>query len=256
MKKKLLAAFCALALTMVGALPVFAASGNTNPGAGVVGSPHDMNLVAPGTDVYDDGSGNTGRVCAYCHTPHHAMEDSLIADYNPLWSHQVSQATFEAYNSTTLDATISDPVIGPSRLCMSCHDGVVAIDQHYGSAGTVVRADGDSWGDIDVGDVNGGSSLTNDHPVGFSYTAVYEAEAANGNLKAPGIRPTTADVKRNDGTDTGLDVGDLMWVNPNDGEKYMTCASCHDVHNKDNVENYFLYNDQEKSAICLTCHDK
>jgi hypothetical protein len=44
---------------------------------------------------------------------------------------------------------------------------------------------------------------------------------------------------------------------------YMTCASCHDVHNTVNVTpasghtyNYFLYAQEEGSAICLSCHIK
>jgi hypothetical protein len=42
----------------------------------------------------------------------------------------------------------------------------------------------------------------------------------------------------------------------------MTCATCHDVHNKDNANNtlgsmnYLVYSDQQNSSLCLTCHDK
>ena len=48
----------------------------------------------------------------------------------------------------------------------------------------------------------------------------------------------------------------------------MTCASCHEVHNKDNVapttnlapgpaqNNYLLWADETSSMICLSCHIK
>ena len=42
----------------------------------------------------------------------------------------------------------------------------------------------------------------------------------------------------------------------------MTCATCHDVHNKDNAVNtlggfnYFVYSNQAGSSLCLTCHAK
>lgn len=36
----------------------------------------------------------------------------------------------------------------------------------------------------------------------------------------------------------------------------MTCASCHDVHNNENPEDYLLINKQAGSQICLTCHKK
>ena len=33
-----------------------------------------------------------------------------------------------------------------------------------------------------------------------------------------------------------------------------TCVTCHDVHNKENPEQYLLINSQKESRICLTCH--
>ena len=49
---------------------------------------------------------------------------------------------------------------------------------------------------------------------------------------------------------------------------YMTCASCHEVHNTKNSENdpsvntpgftpnYFVYAREQNSALCLSCHVK
>jgi hypothetical protein len=60
------------------------------------------------------------------------------------------------------------------------------------------------------------------------------------------------------GNTNGITVADVLW----DGA-FMTCATCHDVHNKTNAvhadagtKNYFVYSPQEGSALCLTCHDK
>ena len=287
-----LAAAALLAGSMTG---VYAASQTYTPGAGVADSPHNINRVAPGGDVYDSTLGN-GRTCAYCHTPHHAISDSpeLVASgYNPLWSHEVSTGTYTGYASPTFDGaavTAPDILIGPSRLCMSCHDGVIAVDQHYGAAlKNVVKNTGDTWGGIDVAD-GVTKSLANDHPIGFKYNLVMAGAAAtnvdkNGGIWY-GIRPLTTEftvdlsggktynpstkayVANSDAYVTGTYYAGAATVAStqrtiqglmhkqlgNATDSYMTCASCHDVHNKENPENYLLINLQAQSQICLTCH--
>ena len=220
--KKLTMVLC-IVIMALWALPAFAGPA---PGTGIVGSQHDMNLVSnPDT---------LNRVCAFCHTPHHALDDAN-ANYLPLWSHEMTTQTFQPYDSVTLDALVTDVLAGPSRLCMSCHDGAIAVDQHYGSVGDTDVRSGDSWGEIGVGF---GGDLINDHPIGFSYAAVAALDDE--------IRPET-DATTN--PEIPL-ISDLM----TDG--MMTCSSCHDVHNTDNNEIDFLVNLQAGSQICLTCHIK
>ena len=89
--------------------------------ASVVDSPHNLFRRPGGMTTQND------EVCIYCHTPHNANADP--ADYDPLWSAGVQTSEdFTAYSSSTLDAVIGDPLIGPSRLCVSCHDGTIAVD--------------------------------------------------------------------------------------------------------------------------------
>lgn len=240
--KKLLLSAC---LITFAAAPAFASQ---VPGTGVVGSVHDMNTITGATP--DD----QGRVCAFCHTPHHAMADPT-GEQQPLWSHEYTGyiTNYIAYESPTLDAAIMDPLMGPSRLCMSCHDGVVAVDQHYGMAGTKVGIGGDGWGGRDIGLATAGNAdFSNDHPIGFSYNQAQTDDVGGGLFAAAGRQFIDND---NNPTLTVEDVllyGDLM-----------TCATCHDVHNKDNASNtvapgrnYFVYAPQDGSALCLTCHDK
>ena len=214
----------------------------TAPNSGVVGSLHDMNTITGATDDVE------GRVCAFCHTPHHAIVDAT-ADYLPLWAHQLNDSTsFAPYSTVTLDATIEDPFIGPSRLCMSCHDGVIAADQHYNFAGSPLVVTGDSWGQRAVGSTNlaGEHDFSNDHPIGFLFEPVAAVD-----------QEVFSSVNRDFiGNTAGVQVEDVL----TDG--YMTCATCHDVHNSSNAvhslatKNYFVYSPQEGSQLCLTCHDK
>ena len=226
-----------------------AAIAGIGTGTGVVGSAHDMNNI---TGLTDDAQ---GRVCAFCHTPHHALVD-VSGEQQPLWSHNFTGyvANWVPYQSPTLQANIVDPLMGPSRLCMSCHDGVVAADQHYGGtqAGTSARLGSDLFGGVAIGLATDGTNadFSNDHPIGFSYTDAQAADVGGG------LFPSTRTFLNNSNNPT-LTVANVL----HNGE-FMTCATCHDVHNKDNANNptggmnYFVYAPQDSSALCLTCHDK
>ena len=249
------------------------------PGDGVANSVHDMNVVG----IAGISADVQGRICAFCHTPHHAMDPNdpaVIAggfDYLPLWSHNLTtNTTFTAYNSATFDGKnntgiAADPLIGPSRLCMSCHDGTVAPDQHYGNAGGTKfnAAADDTFGHISVG-LNG--NFSNDHPIGFIFKDTVDADNAHYDA-AQGVRGfkfTGADVTVG-GTAVypanshgfQMPIASVLYPAA-DGNLYMTCATCHDVHNKDNATNtggaaglnYLVYGDQNGSKLCLACHDK
>lgn len=244
MKKKILDLLVIAAFAVIGGTVAYAGS---TPGTGVPGSKHDINILTGATPD------TQGRVCAFCHTPHHAV-DPTASDYMPLWSHDLTQQVYIPYQSITLEAetkNVVDPLSGPSRLCMSCHDGLIAADQHYGAteSGTLVLK-GDGFGQMAVG-TNG--DLTNDHPIGFDYTKVAGASGGAGTDR--GIFPAT-DTLTYKNNQAAVKVKDQLW-----GGNIMTCATCHDVHNKDNTNggangNYFVYAPQKDSALCLTCHDK
>jgi len=211
------------------------AGAGLTPGTGIVHSKHDMNDVSnPDTQT---------RVCAFCHTPHHSLDD-MQADYLPLWSHELTTLTFSHYETCTFDGRnyeAADRLTGPSRLCMSCHDGAIAVDQHYGIPGSDIRP-GDNWGDIGVG---AAGDLTNDHPVGFNYVSVAAVDDEIKDETTPVSNPKIVDIQ------------ELLYDDDCDGLKdIMTCSSCHDVHNTDANDDYFLINYQVDSQICITCHDK
>jgi len=237
-----------------------------------------------------------GRVCVYCHAPHHATvtDGTAIQGNLPLWNHQLSTANFTAYTWATPDnanadgSYIADPLVGPSRLCMSCHDGNVAIDEHgVASNSTWKQGGGTSISTLDNGRAWLTSDLSNTHPIGFDYVkvaAARNAKSTNGSgvANADGTEIVTSDhhyadsitlsstqgtyntVSRNQG---GKTIGDNLY-----GGNIMTCATCHEVHNKENAvqdnfngnngsvstqaPNYFLYAKESNSLICLSCHVK
>jgi hypothetical protein len=264
MVKTMLLAACGIGIAT-------AAFGAAARGDGVIGSPHDMTLYG-----YVDPQ---ARVCAFCHTPHHST--SVGAEFLPLWSRSQDTKQFNLpYNSPTIHAlalqeTTSDKAIGPTRLCMSCHDGTIAPDQHYGNTGTAVLLNGDNFPAIGsgAGVGSGAVALANDHPVGFNYGAVAIGPdtgiapdqgvllvAANDPNTDPWVRNPNARFLDNT---MNLKIADRLYVAAN-GNAYMTCATCHDVHNKKNLYptagsepvNYLLLAPQAGSKLCLSCHIK
>lgn len=245
------------------------------PGEGVVNSVHDMRLLSLAAEAPNN------RVCAFCHTPHHSYLPNDPSEYYPLWSRQLDTQTFIPYASSTINAIdwAPDIAIGPSRLCMSCHDGTIAPDQHYGNIGFLPPLDetvhgmdqGSTWlGGPGVG--SGSAGLSNDHPIGFNYDRVAvgpssrETDPVPGEILAtrpgedPWIRAADDNLVYIDNT-WYVRVADRLYTDPIDGTRYMTCATCHDVHNKKNMDlpthpNYLLLAPQADSALCLTCHIK
>ncbi len=179
-----------------------------------------------GTDHDFSGQGwSSGQICAVCHTPHNS--DVSVADA-PLWNHEVTAATFTPYSSTTLDATVGAPD-GISKLCLSCHDGTVALDNFGGTTGGT---------NFVTGDQLIGTDLSDDHPVSLTYDAAL----------------ATADAELFNPTSTNSGLGGTISADMLFGAK-LECGSCHDVHNGAGVGK-FLRKSNAGSALCMTCHDK
>ena len=165
-----------------------------------------------------------GNICVACHTPHHG---DLTVPEAPLWNHEVTTATYQLYSGSTMDATPGQPD-GESKLCLSCHDGTVALDSYGGATGSTMM----------TGDGLLGTDLRNDHPISFTYDDALAT--ADGSL----YEPSTA----TSGLGATIDA-DLLFSGK------LQCASCHDVHNEGN-KGKLLRISNAGSALCLTCHNK
>ncbi|MDC0358621.1 cytochrome c3 family protein [Oligoflexia bacterium] len=185
-------------------------------GQGIANSEHDFSGQAWNT---------TGEICVVCHTPHNA--DTTVSEA-PLWNHQVTSATYNLYSSTTLDATMGQPDAS-SKLCLSCHDGTVAIDNFGGTTNGTNYVSGSALI---------GSDLRNDHPVSFTYDT--SLASTDGELHDPAT--TTSGLG-------GTITQDLLFASK------VQCASCHDVHDSAG-QDALLRKSNAGSAFCLTCHDK
>jgi predicted CXXCH cytochrome family protein len=163
------------------------------------------------------GDSKSVGVCIFCHTPHNARPTQ------GLWNRDLPAVTYKIYQSSTLRAQISQPN-GSSRLCLSCHDGIVALSNMRvapisGPVAPMAAL---------TGQASLGTDLSNDHPISFIYNSALALRA--GDLIDPMALPQTA---------------------PLDSEKQLQCTSCHDPHlNRPN----FLRIDDRFGADCTVCH--
>jgi predicted CXXCH cytochrome family protein len=167
-------------------------------------------------------AGNTD-LCAYCHTTHQA--DGTVADA-PLWDHTLTtNSGFTPYSSITMNATMGNDTAayGISRLCLSCHDGTVAVDSYGGgAASTFISNVAFSGGTVGAGYQS--ADWSQEHPISVPTTD-------------PEVRDTPSNAE------TRLFSGNVE------------CASCHDVHDQAGTS-FMLAVTNDSSALCLSCHIK
>jgi len=159
------------------------------------------------------------QVCIFCHAPHNTK------GIRPLWNRDLPPSSYTIYESSTLDANPGQPT-GASKLCLSCHDGTIALGSVLSRADQIRMTGGDF---MPSGLTNLGTDLSDDHPVSFFYTA-------------------------------GLAASDLQLASPQalppevrlDESGQLQCTACHSPHN--NQYGKFLVMRNEFGALCTTCH--
>ncbi len=160
------------------------------------------------------------RVCVFCHAPH------STAGSIPLWNREFPVANYRIYQSSTFDAAPGQPT-GASKLCLSCHDGTIALGRVLSRADRIRMVGGDF---MPAGLSNLGTDLSDDHPISFYYTA--GLAASDRQLKSPNTLP------------------DKIKLDPS-GQ--LQCTACHDPHH--NRYRMFLTMRDEFGALCTVCHD-
>ncbi|MBV9087456.1 MAG: hypothetical protein JOY79_08235, partial [Acidobacteriaceae bacterium] len=179
----------ALALVALLVTPLLLGQGHT-----VDQSVHNLSITGPGTVKSTTETG----VCIFCHVPHGAIPKA------ELWNRQLPGDIYQQYGSTTYTQT-NNPISTQSKLCLSCHDGTIALGQTLAT------------GDLNIPSLMPaanklGTNLAADHPISFTLPAQDDREIASWLLSTPLNSPDPA---------ITLQSGKVE------------CTTCHDPHSPD-----------------------
>ncbi len=182
---------------------------------GIAETLHNLTPSGPGT-IKESA---VTELCVFCHTPHKASPQQA------LWNREMSGTVYSLYESSTLEAVLQQPT-GATRLCLSCHDGMLALASMRVAPKTGIATQGPLTGQGVLG-----SDISDDHPVSFVYDAALalrRGELADPSTLVHGV---------------SLDKVGLL-----------QCTACHDPH--ENPHRKFLRVDDRAGGLCTSCHLK
>lgn len=239
------------------------------------------------------GQATTDQVCVFCHTPHAATTGNSSIVKAPLWNRSIQAAsTYTGYTSLSMDAdagafktdnTKGRPA-GASLLCLSCHDGTIALGNVQvleGQTPVIVDMTGTAGDDkmpAGSGASTGftrllGTDLSNDHPISVTYNDTLAATDGE-------LRRMTGSQQHPISGQVGSILGirsagykPLLPLAPTGaaGAGQVQCTTCHDPHLYDAADpnRKFLRANrlqvvtpaggafsEANDIICLACHDK
>lgn len=194
----------------------------------IIGGPHDLRYYGTYTTatggaamhtINPSWSAASYTLCNFCHIAHKFSDEATGAPGPLLWNHTATSGGYTTYSSPYMSATVEaitpTDIGNPSALCLSCHDGTVAVNSNYaevtGSGVPQVTLPGSTGMVINPADIS------KQHPINFKYTAALAT--ADGTLKPPASL-TSVDA-----------AGEIPLFNGG----YMQCSTCHEPHQKSGI---------------------
>ncbi len=217
---------------------------------------HNLSSTGPGTVK----AAGESEVCVFCHTPHGADTSQT-----PLWNKTLAAKTYTPYTSNSLDAeTIKnaslDQPMGSSKLCLSCHDGAMALGSvrvlrgvanpatigvaNTGAGGVMPGGSGTTTGytrNIGAGVLGQttGFDLTNDHPISVTYDAALagrdgELRSMDASQQSPILINSTHPLFGKRAVGQSSASRPVLPLEPTGafGAGQVQCTTCHDPHLK------------------------
>lgn len=197
----------------------------------VVNTVHNLSLSGPG----EIRSVTETEVCKFCHVPHNAVVPV------PLWGHGLSLARYETPRVRGAAGAFqpAPQPDGASRLCLSCHDGTVALGDITGEPRPIAMTGGDRLAAGRRGFL--GTDLSGSHPI--SYRITDTGPELDGSVDM-GLRSLGA-----------IQSDDEVLL---DESGKIQCTTCHDPH----ADRYYqagrvprFWVKQSVEEVCLTCHE-
>ncbi len=200
---------------------------------GVSATLHNLSVSGPG----EVKAAAETQVCKFCHVPHSAVVSE------PLWGHAMSKVPRYDVPAVRRAAGAVEPMPQPdgaSRLCLSCHDGTIALGD-LGRAGRQVTMVGAQRLDRNRRSFIG-TDLSGSHPVSFTL-------------------PEANISRRDAAVDMGVRTRSLVMADGKvklDAAGKMQCTTCHDAHSDryyeaGRVPRFWIK--PTVNEVCLACHE-
>jgi len=206
---------------------------------GIFDTKHNFSSLAPPANIR---ALNQDQVCIFCHTPHNAKPEY------PLWNHELSAVVnYTNYWSETLQSysnrAEAPPIDGFSKLCLSCHDGTIAIGAVRSRDEILMEPNPSLQAGRLISTAQGylGTDLSGGHPISIIYN---ESLAARRNADTSLMQLKWPIVDRD------------VRLYPTQGGYGVQCSSCHDPHGSQGGLNAPpLWRKKTYDEVCLVCHD-
>jgi predicted CXXCH cytochrome family protein len=209
--------------------------------AGIRDTKHNLSVSGMG----DVKAVSETQICIFCHTPHNA------SPAHPLWNHELSAVVnYINYASPTLQSYASEaeapPIDGHSKLCLSCHDGTVAIGSIVSRFDEImmVTVPGviDDSGKLIGGPGYLGTDLSGGHPISIVFD---EALANKRNSADPPLSRLNWPINDPD-----------IKLHPTQGRYGVQCTSCHDPHGSKAAGEWPpFWHKATHDEVCMVCHE-
>lgn len=227
--------------------------------------PIEENIKITKHNLSSSGLGTThsateGEICVFCHTPHGATPTGSTFDA-PIWNRNLdyqSTTGYVLYDQTwsfSFEGTLNDPnkPTGYSRLCLSCHDGVIAIGAAINKpgsggfsgnpelyapttdrlgVGTMATQPSAIGAGVLTGDTRVlGTNLQNDHPISFKFDTTL-ATVTDTELVDPGAPPSGLNDVTPLAPAGGFKTGVKRYGSTTTPKTFenVQCTSCHNPH--------------------------
>ena len=208
--------------------------------AGVENTVHNLSISGPG----DIKAVNEQEVCIFCHTTHNTKGQGA------LWNRELSEAQYKIYKSGTLRKNGAPQPDGASKLCLSCHDGTIALGKVLSRGENIALRNIGGRGEIPQGRrSNLGTDLSGMHPLSVAYGKDDELEHDHDGSGSGASKKV--------GVETSLVASALIPKDFLDKQRKVQCTTCHDPH-----EDRFsalggaprFWRRSTVSEVCEACH--
>jgi predicted CXXCH cytochrome family protein len=191
------------------------------------GSKHDLSYLDFSLKKDD------GFLCIFCHTPH-GMNSKFSG--NALWDTEqsVHETTYIVYDENTTEQNSANS----SKACLSCHDGVSAVNSVIEVSLSVDVTSAQN--------IHKSNFFDDGHPISIPY----DENKASLNPKSGLLGAKTKEYS-------------AIWHTPDGSQNIdavlrsnkVECASCHDPHLGENAT-FLRVKSNQRSFLCLGCHSK